>query len=124
MAKCLWHKTFCLCLSWGLLGLFYFAEKISLLKSLQIAYGPVGGYLVLTDVFHPYWKAAVDGSEAEIIPAFHAFRAVKVPPGTHKVEFFCRVSYFRTAFLVSLVSAGILSVFTFYFWNGTMRNWA
>lgn len=79
-------------------------------------------YLVLTDGFHPYWKAAVDGSEAEIIPAFHAFRAVKVPSGVHKVEFFCRVPYFKSAFLVSFISIVVLSVFTLRFWNNTMRN--
>jgi len=76
-----------------------------------------GGYLVLTDVFHPYWSATVDGSKAEIIPAFHAFRAVKVPAGSHKVEFFCRVPYFKLAFLVSLSVIAISSVLTFRFWN-------
>lgn len=76
-----------------------------------------GGYLVLTDIFHPYWSAIVDGNVAEIIPAFHVFRAVKVPPGSHKVEFFCSVPYFRLAFLVSFILIGISSVLTFRFWK-------
>lgn len=76
-----------------------------------------GGYLVLTDVFHPYWSATVDGSKAEIIPAFHAFRAVKVPAGSHKVEFFCRVPYLKSAFLFSLVLVVISLIFTFWYWS-------
>ena len=78
---------------------------------------PAGGYLVLSDVFHPYWSAAVDSAPAEIIPAFYAFRAVKVPAGLHKVEFFCKVPYFKTSFLISffLISAGVL--LTIRFWN-------
>lgn len=78
---------------------------------------PSGGYLVLTDVFHSYWSAAVDGKAAEIIPAFHAFRAVKVSAGLHKVEFFCKAPYFRSAFFISFVFIIISSVFTFYLWN-------
>ena len=76
-----------------------------------------GGYLVLSDVFHPYWSASVDGSAVEIIPAFHAFRAVKVSPGKHIIEFFCSVPYLKLAFLISLIFIAIFSVATFYFWN-------
>lgn len=76
-----------------------------------------GGYLVLTDVFHPYWSATVDGIKEEIIPAFHAFRAVKVSAGLHKIEFFCSVPHFNLAFLFSLAGLILLLIFTFYFWN-------
>jgi len=81
-----------------------------------------GGYLILTDVFHPYWTASVDGSVAEIIPAFHAFRAVKVPSGSQKVEFFCSVPYFKSAFFVSFVVVTFSLIFTFYFWNRNSGN--
>lgn len=76
-----------------------------------------GGYLVLTDVFHPYWSAAVDGVRAEIIPAFHAFRAVKVSAGMHKVEFFYKVPYLKLTFIISLAVIAIFVFLTFYFWN-------
>ncbi len=75
------------------------------------------GHLVLTDVFHPYWSASVDGNATEIIPAFHAFRAVKVPAGSHRVEFFCTVPYFKLAFLVSFIIISFSLIFTIYFWN-------
>ncbi|GJQ57638.1 MAG: hypothetical protein SCALA701_04390 [Candidatus Scalindua sp.] len=76
-----------------------------------------GGYLVLTDVFHPYWSAKVDGNPVEIIPAFHAFRGVKVPAGSHLVEFFCNVPHFKTAFCISIFSVIMSSWFTFHYWK-------
>ena len=48
---------------------------------------PSDGYLVLTDTFYPGWKAAVDGTAAEILPVFGAFRAVQVSKGNHAVRF-------------------------------------
>jgi hypothetical protein len=48
---------------------------------------PSGGILVLNDVWHPWWRAAVDGRPAEILKANVLFRAVVVPPGRHEVRF-------------------------------------
>jgi hypothetical protein len=46
-----------------------------------------GGYLVLTDAWFPGWTATVDGRETRVERADHAFRAVKLGPGRHDVEF-------------------------------------
>jgi hypothetical protein len=45
------------------------------------------GYLLLTDTFYPGWRASVDGGPAEILRADVAFRALRLEPGAHRVEF-------------------------------------
>jgi hypothetical protein len=48
---------------------------------------PGGGFVVLNDVWHPWWRASVDDKAAEILKANVLFRAVVVPPGRHVVRF-------------------------------------
>ncbi len=43
------------------------------------------GYVVLNDVWHPWWRASVDGRPVPIQRANVLFRAVPVPAGTHRV---------------------------------------
>ena len=45
------------------------------------------GFVVLNDVWHPWWQATVDGQQVEILKANVLFRAVPVPAGHHKVVF-------------------------------------
>ncbi len=45
------------------------------------------GYLVLNDLWHPWWEATVNGAEAPILKANVMFRAVRVPAGEHTVRF-------------------------------------
>jgi hypothetical protein len=48
---------------------------------------PAGGWVVLNDVWHPWWFAEVDGKPADLLRANVLFRAVAVPPGRHTVRF-------------------------------------
>lgn len=47
----------------------------------------VAGWLILADAYYPGWRAAIDGAPIEIQLANAAFRAVKLPAGSHQVEF-------------------------------------
>lgn len=44
------------------------------------------GLLVLSEVYHPYWRATVDGEAAPVLQVDVALRAVPVPAGRHRVE--------------------------------------
>ena len=46
-----------------------------------------GGYVVLNDIWHPWWVATVDGESAPILRANVIFRAVRIPAGAHRVHF-------------------------------------
>jgi hypothetical protein len=48
---------------------------------------PDGGILVLNDVWDPWWRASIDGRNANILKANGIFRAVAVPAGRHVVRF-------------------------------------
>jgi hypothetical protein len=43
--------------------------------------------LVLADVWHPWWRAEVDGAPVDILKADVLFRAIAVPAGRHVVRF-------------------------------------
>lgn len=48
---------------------------------------PGDRWLVLNDVWHPWWRASVDGVAVPIRRANVMFRAVRVPAGRHHVRF-------------------------------------
>jgi hypothetical protein len=49
---------------------------------------PDGGWLVLNDVWHPWWRVEVDGVPAPLLRANVIFRAVALPPGARQVRFY------------------------------------
>lgn len=48
---------------------------------------PDGGWAVLNDVWHPWWRADINGQSAPVLRANVLFRAIKVPPGRHTIRF-------------------------------------
>jgi hypothetical protein len=49
-----------------------------------------GGWVVLNDVWQPWWTAEIDGAAAPLLRANVLFRAVAVPSGRHRVRFVFR----------------------------------
>ncbi len=54
------------------------------------------GFVLLTDAWHPWWRAEVDGAPVPILAADVLFRAVEVAPGHHRIRFV--FTPFRSAF--------------------------
>ncbi len=46
---------------------------------------PADGLLVVSEVYHPYWRATVSGTEAPVLQVNVALRGVPVPQGSHRV---------------------------------------
>ncbi len=71
--------------------------------------------LVVTDTFLPGWRASVDGQETPVLIADHAFRAVPVEPGTHRVEFWYAPTALRLGTGLSVVA--LLSCAALLLWR-------
>lgn len=57
---------------------------------------PEGGYLVLSSVYYPGWRAEVDGRATPLLRADWAFQAIALPPNAHRVV----LRFLPTSFLV------------------------
>lgn len=43
------------------------------------------GFLVLSEVYYPSFRATIDGNDSQIVPVNIAFRGIKVPAGSHTI---------------------------------------
>ncbi len=66
------------------------------------------GLLVLTDSYVPDWKVHVDGKPAELLQAYHTFRAVALPAGEHDVTFRYESKYYKLGSYASLLAVVFL----------------
>ncbi len=64
------------------------------------------GFLVLSEIHYPCWKATVDGHEAPLHRADYALRAIEVPAGKHIVRCFYEDVAFRKGWIISLFCLG------------------
>jgi uncharacterized membrane protein YfhO len=69
---------------------------------------PSPGWLVLSDVWYPGWRARVDGDTSLIRRANYLFRAVRLEAGEHEVVFSYTPWSFYLGSLASLMAAIIL----------------
>ncbi len=63
---------------------------------------------VFADVYYPDWEARIDGKPATVLRADYALRALALPSGDHRVEFFYRDGAFRTGRLLHRIALVIL----------------
>ncbi len=62
------------------------------------------GYLFLSEVYYPGWRAYLDGIEEPVLRANYAFRAVHLPPGAHQVELIFRPPWWARGLILSAVT--------------------
>ena len=69
--------------------------------SLEVA-TPVNGYLLLSEMFYPGWKAYIDGAETKIFRADWCLRAIPVESGSHHLEVRFEPDAFRRGMWITL----------------------
>lgn len=81
------------------------------------------GLLAVSEIYHPGWRAYVDGVERHIWRTNVAFRGVEVPRGTHRLRFAYESRSYRIGVWLSLVTAVLVSVVIGLSWrrSGTRR---
>lgn len=60
--------------------------------------------LYLSDTYYPGWNAYIDNVKTEIYKANYTFRAVKVPEGTHTIDFKYEPKSFQYGLWISIIS--------------------
>jgi hypothetical protein len=60
------------------------------------------GFLVLSENYHPDWRATDNGTPVRILRAYETLRAVRLGAGSHTVEFRYESKYFRIGSILSL----------------------
>jgi uncharacterized membrane protein YfhO len=78
------------------------------------------GLLVLTDTYAPGWRAFLDGEATPVYVADHAFRAIVVPAGAHRVEFVYRPLSFWIGAGISVLA--VLTALSALLLAGIMRG--
>ena len=70
-----------------------------------------GGYLVVADsIARAGWHATVDGSPVDVVHGNHAFAAIPVPEGDHRVELVYRAPGLRVGVVVTVASLLVAAV--------------
>ncbi len=79
--------------------------------------------LVLSDAHYPGWKAFVDGEERGIYRANHAFRAIALEPGSHRVDFVYDPWSFKLGLLITISTLSLLlGLWAFRFFRGNSTS--
>jgi hypothetical protein len=78
------------------------------------------GYLVMSEVFYPGWKAEVDGKEAPVLQGNYLFRVIPLSEGAHEVQLRFISRPFRIGVTISLFS--LAACLGFILWQTRCRR--
>jgi hypothetical protein len=67
---------------------------------------PLDGWLVLSEVYYPGWRATVDGERVDVLRANYTFRAVPLSSGSHLVQLW----FAPTTWYVGLAVSGVTGI--------------
>ena len=79
------------------------------------------GKLFISENYHKYWQAKVNGKDAKIYRAFSTFMAVDIPSGKSVVELVYISESLRKSFILGAIGLGIL-IFATIIWFIRYRN--
>jgi len=68
------------------------------------------GYLYLSEVYYPAWKAFINKVQTKIFKTDYCMRSVFVEKGNHIIEFKYESDTFKTGLLFSFISLGLLII--------------
>ena len=67
-------------------------------------------FLVVSEVWHPSWRAKIDGRPATVYRTNHAMLGLAVPPGNHHIVFDFQPVHWWTGVTVSLCAGGAFAI--------------
>ena len=76
------------------------------------------GFLVLSDMNYPGWKAQVDGHDQEVLQANYLIRALELEPGNHTIRFYFDPLSFKIGAVISAGTMLIICILIFASWTG------
>ena len=75
-------------------------------------------YLLVSDIYHPHWRATVDGVETPVLQADYALRAVPLLEGSHLVEMWYAPPGWRAGAIVTILAVvGLLVLGGIWVWQ-------
>jgi hypothetical protein len=79
--------------------------------------------LVVSETYHPAWRATIDGRPAEVLATDHVLRGVAVPAGAHTVELTFERTVIGAGMIVTVATAVALGVLSAALW-WRRRRWS
>jgi uncharacterized membrane protein YfhO len=74
------------------------------------------GFCVISDNFHPAWKAEIDGEQTETLKANYIMRAVPIKKGFHNIKLFFRPKFLIISSMITPIGWSILILLIGIIW--------